>query len=341
VRKVRIDEVAADAGVSRATVDRVLNRRGGVSMDKERAVLKSARALGLDRNLKAPPIKAIRVCVLMPHGNNPFYERLSRGFREANLVFADRGITAYINHIDVLAPESIQQRLRRIGSAYDAVVIVAPVNEKTLGLLRPLAARIPVVTLASDLPLNTPHPYVGPSNYQAGRLAGELMGRLLGEKGGGIIFVTGLQDFSGHRERKAGFHSVLLEDFPNCRIAVEMESQDQGALVAGAVATALARDPEIRGLYNISQGNDEIARRIKELRATRFLVFICHDLTPVTRDLLLSREIDVIIDQDPILEARRAMELVLQHYGRLEDDRIGGSTPLRVIFRENAAGEAG
>jgi hypothetical protein len=48
--------------------------------------------------------------------------------------------------------------------------------------------------------------------------------------------------------------------------------------------------------------------------------------------------VDVVIDPDPMLEARRAMELVLQHYGRLEGGS-GGSTPLRVVFRENCAAE--
>ena len=41
-----------------------------------------------------------------------------------------------------------------------------------------------------------------------------------------------------------------------------------------------------------------------------------------------------------VLEAMRAIEIVLQHYGRTGDGRIDGSTPLRVHFRENAAGEA-
>ena len=338
MHKVKIEQVAAAAGVSRATVDRVLNRRGGVSTAKERAVLISARSLGLDRNLNAPRATALRVCVLMTSPRNPFYERLDRGFREANLLFADHAITAYVNHIDVLAPDSIQRRLRRI-SSYDALVIVAPANEKVLELLRPIAARIPVVTLATDLPLGIPHHYVGPSNYQAGRLAGELMGRLLGAGEGNILLVAGLHDFSGHRERQAGFLAALGEDFADCTVTARIESQDQGALVADAIAVALRRDPKLRGLYNISQGNDEIARRIETIRETRRFVFICHDLTPTTRALLLSRQVDVVIDQDPILEARRAMEIVLQHYGRLDGRPTDGSTPTRVVFRENVGTE--
>lgn len=341
MRKVKISEVAADAGVSRATVDRVLNRRGGVSIEKERAVLLTAKALGLDRNLKVPPIKALRVCVLMKPPQNPFYEQLVHGFKEANLLFAQQAITAYVSHIDVLAPEAIRQRLVRLTANYDALILIVPVHEKLLDVLRQIATKIPVVTLATDLPLEVPHHYVGPSNYESGRLAGELMGRLIGKDGGRVLLVAGLENFSGHREREMGFASVLADDYPQCPVSVRIESHDQGALVADAIAAALRRDPTICGIYNISQGNDEIARRIGSLRAKRLVVFIGHDLTPTSRALLKSRQMDVVIDQDPVLEARRSIEIVLQHYGRSDGLPARGTTPIRVVLRENAGREDG
>ncbi len=338
--KITITEVAERAGVSRATADRVLNRRGGVSIDKERAVLLSARRLGLDRNLTVAPVQQLRVCVLMKPPQNPFYERLARGFRDANLLFNGQAITAYVNHIDVLAPDTIHARLRKIAKAYDALVIVAPARDSIIAALRGIAERMPVVTLATDLPLGDAHHYVGPSNYQAGRLAGEMMGRMLGPAGGELLLVAGLRQFSGHEERKQGFRDVLAEDFPACSIAVEIENFDQSRIAADGVAAALARHRRIRGIYNISQGNDEIAQRLNRRQTGKDIFFICHDLTPATKALLLSREIDVVIDQDPGLEARRAMEIVLRHYGRLDGAAPDGNTPLRVFFRENVANEA-
>jgi LacI family transcriptional regulator len=334
--KVTITEVAARAGVSRATADRVLNRRGGVSTDKERAVLIIARRMGLDRNLTMAPVQHLRVCVLMKPPQNPFYERRERGFREANLLLADYAVTSYVTYIDVLAPQTIQRQLRRLASNYEALVIVAPAQTDILDELRGLAGRLPVVTLATDLPLDAPHYYVGPSNRQAGRLAGELMGRMLGPAGGKVLLVAGLQEFSGHAERKTGFFGILEQEYPNCTIAAEVDTHDrQGGRVAKAVLQALHRDPDIRGIYNISQGNDEIAVRIEPLRARQHLIFICHDLTPTTRELLATDRIDVVIDQDPLLEARRAIEIVLGHYGRMVGSPMEGRTPLRVVFRES------
>jgi LacI family transcriptional regulator len=339
LRKVTLSEVAVNAGVSRATADRVLNRRGGVSVEKERAVLVSARTMGLDRNLEIAPAQLLRVCVLMKPPQNPFYERLGRGFREANLLFETQAITAYISHIDVLAPQTIHSQLRKIAKTYDALVIVAPARDSIIDALRVIAERIPVVTLATDLPLGVAHYYVGPSNYQAGRLAGELMGRMIGPSGGNVLLVAGLREFSGHQERRQGFQEVLDRDFPRCTIAVEIDSLDQGGMVADSVAEALTGNRGIRGVYNISQGNDEIVMCLNQRGIGKDFFFICHDLTTTTRTLLLSRQIDVVIDQDPMLEARRAIELILRHYGRLAGRQVEGATPLRVFFRENAEGE--
>ena len=337
--KVTITDVAAHAAVSRATADRVLNRRGGVSVRKERAVLESARLLGLDRNFDAAQAKLLRVCVLMKPPPNPYYERLARCFRAANQNFAPQAITAYVSHIDVLAPDKIQSQLGRIARNYDALIVVAPTRQNIIVALRDIATRVPVITLATDLPLGTPHHYVGPSNHQAGRLAGELMGRMFGGAGGKILLIAGLNEFSGHRERRDGFAELLAESYPACSIGAEIESFDLEDGAADMIVTVLAETPEIRGIYNISQGNDEITRRLKTRGMAHRFTFIGHDLTETTRRLLLARHIDAVIDQDPMLEARRAMEIVLQHYGRWGGEAIDGRTPLRVFFRENAAGE--
>ena len=159
---------------------------------------------------------------------------------------------------------------------------------------------------------------MGPDNYQAGRLAGELMGRLLGREGGGILVVGGLPAFRGHVERRAGFADVLAARFPRSSIVQVIEGGDPGTGIAPAVGRTLRRNPSIRGIYNITQGNPEIVEQALAVRRNDRPTIVCHDLTSVTAELLRQGHIDVVLDQDPMLEARRAVEIVLQHYGRRE-----------------------
>ena len=77
MRKPNAKDVARAAGVSPATVDRVLNARGGVDVEKERCVFEWVRRLGLDRNLKSRPTRLVRIGALIGPHTNPFYKRLS------------------------------------------------------------------------------------------------------------------------------------------------------------------------------------------------------------------------------------------------------------------------
>ncbi len=334
MRKPGIRDVAAQAGVSRATVDRVLNRRGGVAPDKERAVLRSAQALQLDRNLGERPRQLLRVGVLVKAPGNPFYSALRAGFEAANRRFAGSAIMAYLHTVDMLDPPHVQRRMRQAAAEYDALVVVAPDDAASRRELRAAAQRLPVIAIATDLPSDIPHHYVGPDNRRAGRLAGELMGRLLGARGGEVLVIGGLAAFHGHRDREQGFAEVLAADYPAVGPLRRVDSRDDEAMVGRGVARALARHPGIAGIYNISQGNAGMAQRFAPTPQSR-PVIVCHDLTPVTMGLLRERRIDAVIDQDPALEAQRAMEIVLECYGRLAVGPERTPLPARIVLRES------
>ena len=331
--RVTIAAIAHHAGVSRATVDRVLNRRGDVSADTERVVLLSARSLGFGHRLEAMPTRLLRICVLMQAPANPYYRLLADGFAAADRDFAAARVATYASHIDVDDPASISRKLDSVATEYDALVVVVPARPDIDDRVLDIAARMPVVAIATGLDRGIPHWYVGPDNYRAGRLAGELMGRMVGQRSG-VLVVGGLPSFRGHLERRAGFRDVLAESYPRASLAEIIESGDRGSAAANAIMRALRDDPSIGGIYNITQGNLEIVDRAIETRPGDRPIIVCHDLTPVTVQLLRQGRVDVVLDQDPALEARRAVEIVLHHYGRREGEAPAGEIPIRPVFRE-------
>lgn len=88
-RKTTIADVALLAGVSVATVDRVLNGRAGVTPDKEHRVLSAARRLKIDRVLNRGYTRTMRVAVLIQSAANPFRAALSDAFATAGRAYAD------------------------------------------------------------------------------------------------------------------------------------------------------------------------------------------------------------------------------------------------------------
>jgi LacI family transcriptional regulator len=82
-RSPRFLEIAAEAGVSASTVDRVLNERGSVSEQARRKVVAAALKLGVPRILPSTAHELIHIDVLLPDNRTPFFMRLRSALARA------------------------------------------------------------------------------------------------------------------------------------------------------------------------------------------------------------------------------------------------------------------
>jgi LacI family transcriptional regulator len=335
-RKTTLQQIADAAGVSLSTVDRVLNRRGGVASDKELMVLDWAGRLHVDRVLYRSHVSMLRVAVIMQSPQNPFYRGLRDAFIDLSAAMAELRMTVFIHYVEVDKVPQMTRKIAEIGASYDALVVICPDDPKLSAALNKIAQKIPIITLATDLPRSGRIAYVGPDNRQAGRCAGELMGRFLGPPGGKILIVLGLYGMVGHSEREAGFRAVLGERFAACTVAATLESREDRDRAGRVVYDFLRRRPLTAGIYNISAGNTAIVAAMRSLRLEKEPVLVTHELTLERRQLLLEGAIDAIIDQNPRLEAHRAFTLLARHFKRIQlDPLVDEPTPFNIYLREN------
>src|SRR5690606_11906302 len=175
--------------------------------------------------------------------------------------------------------------------------------------------------------------YVGIDNRSAGRLAGYLMGRLLGPGRHKVALFAGSRSYRGHEEREAGFRHILAEEFTDLDIIDLTEVRDDTGEAYRAARTHLEEHPDIAAIYNIGAGKRGIARALEERGLARKVIFVGHELTAPIKRLLLDGTIDVLIDQNARVEAREA-PAQLQRVARGEGWSMH---PLRiaVYFREN------
>jgi LacI family transcriptional regulator len=336
LKKTKLNQIAEAAGVSISTVDRVINRRGGVSQKREEIVLEWANRLGLDRASISDHNKLIKVAVLLEPVKNPFFKELRSAFDDLAGLIPQVTFSCFFHYIDVENLAETALKIPAIVERFDAIIVLAPDEPKLADSLLQASKSIPVVTMVTDIPHSGRIAYVGPDNRKMGRSAGELIGRFIGEQGGNVLLILGLQRFVGHEEREMGFRSVLRERFKKIDVTACLESSENSIKAGQLVAETLKKDPHLRGIYNVSSGNTEICKVIESLGLEEKITLITHELTPERRALLQDGKIDAILDQNPRLEVQRAFEIVANHLdASLRDTPLTGNTHFNIFLKES------
>ena len=330
-----LTDIAKEAGVSSATVDRVLNTRPGVRARTREVVTEVALRMGyITANGTSVPRKAGTLCFdfVLPAGTNSFIEDLRQQLDQQGN--AAPGVASTVHSIEGFDPLTLAEKLHELEGRSDGVGVVGIDHPAVREAIRSLAgAGTPVITLISDIHHVPRAGYVGIDNRSAGRLAGYLVGRLLGPGAHKVALFAGSLAYRGHEEREMGFRHILLEEFPELEVIDLTEVRDDNERAYQAAKAHLEADPRIGAIYNIGAGNRGIARALEEKGLAQSVVFVGHEMTTHTKRLLLSGTMDVAIDQNARVEAREA----LAQLTRIASGAGWDMHPLRiaVLFKEN------
>ena len=309
--RASLNDVAELAGVGIATVDRVLNERGGVSPKTARKIIDAARQLDLRRVLPVPYRRGLRLDVLMLGPGTPFFARLNEAFIRVAATL-DRSVIVQRSFIDEARPRQTAERIlatRAHGLIFcgqETPAVVEAVSSVT-------SAGIPVVTVVSDLPTSPRLAYVGADHYGSGRTAAFFMVRMARGRGPVIVLCRSF-GFRAHAERVSGFRDGLRDHDPGLRVACTLEGHDEHVLSEKLVADALARFPDCIGIYNAGSANRAVELPLKA-QGIAGRVFIGHGLDVDTRRLLAEGVMTLAMDQNPEQQARAAIDVLLKRFG--------------------------
>lgn len=340
VRRPRISDIAREAGVSVATVDRVLHGRPGVKIQTINLIKSVMERLDFNApsGLGWQSLKKMKFDVVLPVGPNTFMDMLADEINAATNQFVDAEITLSVSRIDRFDPEALTERIREIGSDTDGIAVVAVENPMVREAINDVAnSGIPVVTLVSDLSTSRRLSYVGLDNRAAGRTAGLLLGRMASPSAGKVILFAGSLglNYRDHEEREMGFQRIITERFQNIRIVERLESHDNFQETYRQVISVLERIPDITGIYNISAGNRGIGAALEETGCGDKIVFIGHELTTFSRQYLANGTMDAVIDQSPSTEARRVLKILYDFHHAPDFIAPHEPVPIQIYVSEN------
>ena len=337
--RATLQDVARTAGVSLATVDRVLNRRPGVHADTAERVQTAIEQLKYRPDRFAARLargRNHRFQFLLPAGSNAFMRALEERVRATAEWMADERVEIAVSHVDVFDGELLAVALDQLQGQVDGVAVVALDHPAVRQAIDDLAnSGVTVVTLVSDAPRSRRAHYVGIDNAAAGRTAATLLGRFLAGRRGKVGLIAGSVALRDHTERQIGFEQVIARDFPKLTLLPVREGRDDDARVEELATALLRENPDLIGFYNVGAGNGGIVAALEGSGRSRDVVFIAHELTPFSRRHLIRGTIDAIINQDPGHEARSAARVLVAEREAFPIDAGQERIRIDIFVRDN------
>lgn len=324
-------QIADRAGVGTATVERVLNGRGGVRPETVEKVVRAARALDWPGRLPEVHRGLMRIEVVLVRPETNFFARLADAFRRIGRTL-DRSVQLHVTFMDeddagALARHILRPPLRRAG-----LILTAPDLPGIRTALETVAGQGgPVVQVMNRIIPGAA--FVGIDNAAAGRTAGLMLARL-GAVTGSVLAVCHGPAYRVHRDRVRGFSDYLAEhpraglDFRQVVFGGDDRSRN-----AALIQEALRSWPDLAGVYNAGGGNSGVLRALEG--AGRKVFFVGHELTETTQAALRKGSADVILDQLPEAQARRAVDLMLLRLGLTGETVENPPIRFSTITREN------
>lgn len=326
-----IKDIAQEAGVSPATVDRVLNGREGVREVTRKKVETAMARLGLHGEGENRSTGLQRVAILCESGTS-FLGHLER---QARAVMAARPQL----HISIDTLPSAQfnadrfsQLIARRASEASGLILVCRDDVKINRAVKAaIDDGVQVICLTSDLPNSRRTAYVGIDQIASGATAGWFMGRMLPQQQPGNILLICSSTYRTQEEREVGFRRVLREAFPWLTIRDRVNINDEAETAWHSVKKWLDEGKPLAGIYNTAGGNEGVAKALEECGVEDQVIFAGHELSESSRVLLERGVMDMVLGHDMRREIEQCMTIFNQPLTARSVNDV--KTPLLIYHR--------
>lgn len=308
--KITLTDIAREANVGVATVDRVLNKRAAVKESTAYRVLEAARRLGF--TLEQPHYRlaagkapvTVRMGFILLQETHSFYLPLARALAREAAPWLPAGETPTILHF-----------------AIDAVG-------------RAAARGVRVFTLLSDLSVPQRSGYIGLDNQKAGRTAAWFIDRLCrGE--GEIAIIIGDNRFTCQESCEISFRSCLREQGKGQQILEPVRSHERADVARSVTEQLLSQYPALQAIYAPCGGIEGIVGALRDSGRQQAVTLVCHGPLSDSELALIDGTIDVILNHRLDDFAAATLRAMTEAVSRPPSEVISHPQPFDIITKEN------
>lgn len=325
---ITIKKIAGIAGVSRGTVDRVINKRGGVSPDVEKRIAGVIKQYNYRPNKVARALvnsrKLFTIGVVSATVENVFFRDVLQGIRRAASEIKDIGVSLrYWEVVRFSVADQLAYIDNLLAEGIDALAI-NPINDaKIKKKLAALAkSGMPIITFNSDIKGIGRLAYIGCDYRKSGKIAAGLVAMASREQGN-VAIVTGSLKSLGHCLRVKGFREELSR-FASLRVTEVVEMFDDDDTSYAKVRDLLERNGGIDAFFFSAAGKRGGIRAIREHGFGEPPKIVTVDIDPFTRHCLAGGIVSATVCQQPFLQGYEPVRQLAEYlvHGDLPKQKI-------------------
>jgi len=305
-KRVTTQSIVEATGLSRATVDRVLNNRHGVH-PRTCAVVRQAIEQLHHTTANASPASGYASSVpkrqfyLIVQAGDAFTLKLGHEVKRAAALDANKHHQFDVFNFSIdTGDAALIHHLRAIPADVDSIAVIVKNTPAISYELAQLRSRgTPVVAMVSDVDPAARDCYVGIDNRAAGQAVGHLIGQhFRSAMAANVAVVVGSFSFICHEDRETGFRSVLRANYPHVKIVDVIKGNDTAEATYRASKMLLKQNTAIDGIYNVGGGNNGLGLALTEAGRQQTTLFVAHEVNLITERLLRDGVIDYVVSQD-------------------------------------------
>lgn len=314
--KVTMTKIAKACGTSIGTVDRALNNRPGINQETKRQILETARSMGYQSNRIAGALSRKnpkRIAMLDYRQESDFHSVLLQGAKRAGNDLADYGVRVDLYAAERMSlPEQLDQLRLVEREGYDGVVVNSLGSEVDEEINRLVRMGVPVVTCNTDSPDSLRLFYVGCDAGCAGRLSGELAGKLMDGRGS-VGAIGNFVRKNAFVQRFAGFCRIVRQDYPGIALRTWAGSYMDEFQAQEEIARILEEWKDLSLLHVTDYSGTVGAIRALEAAGRQDVRLLGYDLSAQTFQALQQGRCTAVLYQDPYQQGFQAVSLLARH----------------------------
>lgn len=327
-KRMSLEEISEEINISRTTIYKVINNKGYVTEKTRKKVEKALEKYHYVPNYNARDLARNREYIIGYVGIlhlSPYFARTAvKGLERAQEEFRDHGLKLEIRESEFLEPE---KQLEHLQELYDEgirnIIIAAAMSSVIREKINQLRAQGCNIVYLSRYVEEEHRIYVGPDYFQSGRVAGELMGKLLPEGGKVLVLLTNSMEIdSAVKDRCEGFVQESAK-YPGIEIVSIVENINSDKQAVECVEEYMRAYPELIGIYDVSYKLASVAEMLCTKGIGDSIRLIGFDCYEEVVPYLKNSTVDAVVSQDLVGQAYFAAKSLFEQmcYSRAFEEK--------------------